>query len=516
MEFSRYLQRILSCLPPWIVPQEATPAIATRPEATVILGAGVIGLSTAYYLALALNETISPASSTLKPPIIVVDSSPDVCSGASGEATGGLGDFGFITETAPLGNLSYALHKGLTAKFNGTEKYQFSDLEVFRVSPKDFAGIPSPPDSWGPSRPVDKTISDLPPWIRALNDWKVQSLAAAPHAAHLGRLGFFALSSHRRWSRYRNRNVFDNGVRSVKSNTFYRVFSAVLIADLVGPPIAYGTLRHSLWLPYLACGLFLSLTYPVLLYMPETLQKTAQDQEGTSPLETAGVRKYLKFLTDWKIFIGVTTVFLAQFRNNTIEILLPYTSVRFGLKLGEAATLLSVVSAVNIVVFLVLLPAVSRLLQKRAGWSITFINICVARVSSALLVLGAAILSVAPNIGIVVVALIIYAAGFGVRLSILAVLTSFVNSAKETAQLYTLVATTDAIAHMVASPLLQRIWSIALNIGGRWLVLPFLVLMGIFIVAFLTSCLLMDTPSSVDNEDILDEAREPLLVREDD
>ncbi|OAX81826.1 hypothetical protein ACJ72_03829 [Emergomyces africanus] len=301
-----------------------------------------------------------------------------------------------------------------------------------------------------------------------------------------------------------------------RSNTFYRVFSAVLITDLIGPPIAYGTLRHSLWLPYIVCALCLSLTYPVLFYMPETLQKSAQYPESTSPLEIAGVKKYIKFLADWRIFIGVTTVFLAQFRNNTIEILLPYTSVRFGLELGKAATLLSVVSAVNIVVFLVLLPAVSAVLEKRAGWSITYINICVARVSSALLALGAAILAAAPNVGIVVVALIVYAAGFGVRLSILAVITSFVNSSKETAQLYTLVATTDALAHMIASPLLQLVWSNALNIGGRWLVLPFIVLMGVFILSFLTSCLLRDKSSTIEDEDSVDAEREPLMAGDDD
>lgn len=70
----------------------------------------------------------------------------------------------------------------------------------------------------------------------------------------------------------------------------------------------------------------------------------------------------------------------------------------------------------------------------------------------------------------------IYAMGFGIRLSILAVLTSFIASASETGKLYTLVATTDAIAHLIASPLLQYVWSRALAIGGRWLVLPFVVL----------------------------------------
>jgi hypothetical protein len=68
----------------------------------------------------------------------------------------------------------------------------------------------------------------------------------------------------------------------------------------------------------------------------------------------------------------------------------------------------------------------------------------------------------------------IYALGFGVRLSILAVLTSYIPISSDTAKLYTLVATTDAIAHLIASPMLQYTWSRALKIGGRCLALPFM------------------------------------------
>ncbi|EER41015.1 predicted protein [Histoplasma capsulatum var. duboisii H88] len=71
-----------------------SPSTTTSPETTVIIGAGVIALSTAYYLAQALNETTSymPPS---EPDVVVIDSSDDICAGASGKATGGLGNFGF-------------------------------------------------------------------------------------------------------------------------------------------------------------------------------------------------------------------------------------------------------------------------------------------------------------------------------------------------------------------------------------------------------------------------------------
>ncbi|KAL4860968.1 FAD dependent oxidoreductase [Aspergillus spectabilis] len=197
MELYRFLAGLLSSLPIQLIPLglgrlAAHPtllspaAVAQVPEppaeSTVILGAGVIGLSTAYYLALALNET-----TTFKPPIVVIEPSHDVCPAASGEATGGLGDFGFSAQTSPLGSLSYSLHQTLAAAYGGTEQYGFSDLAIYRLSPEGFRGKYSPPDSWGPAAPVRKSREDLPPWVRVQpnEDWAVHLMAEAPHAAHL-------------------------------------------------------------------------------------------------------------------------------------------------------------------------------------------------------------------------------------------------------------------------------------------------------------------------------------------
>jgi glycine/D-amino acid oxidase-like deaminating enzyme len=196
MEVLRQILRIISHLSSrllpsrlaWIALQDfVSPRPPMRPpsEGTVILGAGVIGLSTAYYLAMELVKSGASESAPLWPPVVVVDPSSDICSGASGEATGGLGDFGFSSETSPLGLLSYRLHKELASEFGGREKWGFSDLEIYRVTPKNFTGSPSPLDSWGPALPVGRKLSDLPNWIKASEDWAVQSLAEAPHSAHL-------------------------------------------------------------------------------------------------------------------------------------------------------------------------------------------------------------------------------------------------------------------------------------------------------------------------------------------
>ncbi|CAG8957804.1 hypothetical protein HYFRA_00000143 [Hymenoscyphus fraxineus] len=131
------------------------------------------------------TKSAPPEGTIIIGAVVVVDSSEDVCAGASGRSTGGLGDFGFVSDLSPLRSLSYLLHKEFADKFGGREKWGFSDLEIYRVSPKNVSGDLSPPVSWGPAPPVEKIVSDLPNWVNTSDDWKVQSLAAAPHAAHV-------------------------------------------------------------------------------------------------------------------------------------------------------------------------------------------------------------------------------------------------------------------------------------------------------------------------------------------
>lgn len=78
------------------------------PPPTVIVGAGIIGLSTAYHLAHAVNSSI-----------VVVDQAPAICSAASGQCEGALGEFGFTKETQPLARLSYRLFARLAADNGG-------------------------------------------------------------------------------------------------------------------------------------------------------------------------------------------------------------------------------------------------------------------------------------------------------------------------------------------------------------------------------------------------------------
>ncbi|OAL00755.1 FAD dependent oxidoreductase [Phaeosphaeriaceae sp. SRC1lsM3a] len=86
--------------------------------ATVILGSGIIGLSTAYYL--------SESGNTDPKSICLVDASPQLFRCASGLAGGFLAADWFAPSVAPLGALSYKLHAQLAQANNGRATWGYA------------------------------------------------------------------------------------------------------------------------------------------------------------------------------------------------------------------------------------------------------------------------------------------------------------------------------------------------------------------------------------------------------
>ena len=81
-----------------------------------ILGSGIIGVSTAYYL----SQT-HPSSS-----IHLVEASPTLFASASGFAAGFLAKDWFSPSVAAVGSLSFEEHKKLAEEFGGREKWGYT------------------------------------------------------------------------------------------------------------------------------------------------------------------------------------------------------------------------------------------------------------------------------------------------------------------------------------------------------------------------------------------------------
>ncbi|KAL1650268.1 hypothetical protein SLS58_001079 [Diplodia intermedia] len=91
--------------------------MASPPTQTVILGAGIVGLSTAYYLAHAPD--VDPST------IHIVESAAELFCSASGLAGGFLAEDWFAPSVAPLGALSFRLHKELAEQHDGRNKWGY-------------------------------------------------------------------------------------------------------------------------------------------------------------------------------------------------------------------------------------------------------------------------------------------------------------------------------------------------------------------------------------------------------
>lgn len=83
----------------------------------VILGGGILGLSTAYFLSL----EASPEQT-----ITVVDSSPELFHCASGSATGILANNWFVDPLRVLARYSWDLHHRFAQEHNGRENWDYS------------------------------------------------------------------------------------------------------------------------------------------------------------------------------------------------------------------------------------------------------------------------------------------------------------------------------------------------------------------------------------------------------
>lgn len=77
--------------------------------------------------------------------------------------------------------------------------------------------------------------------------------------------------------------------------------------------------------------------------------------------------------------------------------------------------------------------------------------------------------------GLTFAALALFSVGNGVRAPLLAFFSSYIDTSLETGRLYTVMSVTDAFSHMIGDPIVQSTWRVALGLGGRWLVLPFLI-----------------------------------------
>lgn len=139
-------------------------------SAVVIVGAGIIGLSTAYYLSSIRKSGRS---------ITIVDNASILYAGASGKANGILGDYGFKPEADLLGKLSWTLHRQLASQHSGQVAWGYSDVIEHKLH------YAASSDAPGVVLTSKHPPSPLPTWCRNLEDHASVSTSSDEHAARV-------------------------------------------------------------------------------------------------------------------------------------------------------------------------------------------------------------------------------------------------------------------------------------------------------------------------------------------
>ncbi|TVY40943.1 Efflux pump [Lachnellula subtilissima] len=153
--------------------------------------------------------------------------------------------------------------------------------------------------------------------------------------------------------------------------------------------------------------------------------------------------------------------------------------------ISGAGFLLSLRAGVNIVLFIIILPAITRYaLSKLAGPAET--DLMVARGSIVLMILGTLALSVSVTPALMIMGLIVYTLGTGFAPLVRSLVTSLVEShaeggPRDIARIYAVIGVMEGIGSLVAGPGMASAFRLGISLGESWLGLPFLVAAILFV-----------------------------------
>ena len=106
--------------------------------------------------------------------------------------------------------------------------------------------------------------------------------------------------------------------------------------------------------------------------------------------------------------LGLPVFLIGLLRPSTLNVLIQYTSKFFDRRLSEAVVLVSEVAAVNLVLFLVLVPQGIHLVRVKYNLHQQVADLAVLRASMLFLSVGALCLWLAPNMSSIVTGKVLY------------------------------------------------------------------------------------------------------------
>ncbi|KAJ5167467.1 MFS general substrate transporter [Penicillium canariense] len=211
------------------------------------------------------------------------------------------------------------------------------------------------------------------------------------------------------------------GGSNVAASIFMYFNAAVIIAEIISPPIGSFLMQRSLWVPLLlnsACG---AVSILLSWYMPETnphaaagykndytgISTSSDDEqlpcspaiEGNGSLE--GLLVSLKdsmyaIMTQKNVLLLVLSFLIATFARDSMAFLLQYVSNRYSWSIAKTSWLLSFRAAAQLLQFMIILPWIDRRMGRRFEGRPREKDLYLSRISIGAITIGFAIMGIAP------------------------------------------------------------------------------------------------------------------------
>lgn len=285
-----------------------------------------------------------------------------------------------------------------------------------------------------------------------------------------------------------------------RTTIFLYLTASVLVAEMIAPIMAARLMEHGDWLPLLLAlgiqqvGICIAFFFPETLHLRDLPEPKDRGEDQSMELQSmtsnftfkAQVRNYqtaFYFLkSDRTLILAVTTFLANRLGRQAITLLIRYASKRYSWEIKKAAYLLSFRAATNLVAITVFIPLTNLLLLKKFSLPAQSADLWIARGSIILTTISFFVMGIAAYPFLLIIGLLIYNMGTGYNAAMRSVSIHIVGgqSSPDVGKLMSTIAIAESIGAMVAGPLLNEIFQLAMDMGSTWLGLPFLTAMIVF------------------------------------
>ncbi|KAI5793710.1 major facilitator superfamily domain-containing protein [Peziza echinospora] len=185
-----------------------------------------------------------------------------------------------------------------------------------------------------------------------------------------------------------------------------------------------------------------------------------------------------------RLSLAMVAFFVTSLGRQFLGILLQYVSVRYHWTIAQAGYLFSLKSITTILLFMAILPFITKYLTTIRSIHPTIVNLYVAKTSIVLLCTGALLIALSPTIGFFIPSLMLLCLGFGFGAAMQALVTALIDDQSLIARMYSLISLFESMGTLVGHSLLSVAFARGIGMGGSWAIgMPFFVCSGFYLLA---------------------------------